>query len=144
MKIINLFVCLFLEGEKIHGTNKFLCPFFKQQLMTFARENLFVLNIFLYFFSAQGESNGDDKFIFMPFIQGEKNPRDKMISLPFFQATVDALRPRESHYVEFFYISFSAQGERIWQDKFKFMPYFTKKKSRGQINFFALFSSNRR
>jgi len=47
-----------------------------------------VLNIFLYFFSAQGESNGDDKYIFMPFIQGEKDPGDKLKFFALFSSNI--------------------------------------------------------
>src|SRR6056300_293478 len=103
MKIINLFVCLFFEEEKIHGTNKFLCPFFKQQLMPFARGNLITLNFFIFLLAHKEKEFGKIN-LNLCLILRRKNPGDKLISLPFFRATGDDLRPRESLLVEYFFI----------------------------------------
>jgi len=86
MNWINLFLSLFFKEKKIQGTNLFLCPFSKQQLMTFARENLFMLNFFI-FLLAHMEKDMDRINLFLSL-------------------------------------------------------FLRRKKSRGQINFFALFSSN--
>src|SRR6056300_237610 len=141
MNLINLFLSLFFKEKKIQGTNLFLCPFSKQQLITFARENLSMLNLFYISFSAQGERNGQDKFIFKPFFFKEKKIKGTNLFLcPFSKQQLMTFARENLFMLNFFtfllahkekdmdrinlFLSLFFSGEKNPGDKFISLPLF--------------------
>src|SRR6056300_1371937 len=137
MNWINLFLSLFFKEKKIQGTNLFLCPFSKQQLMTFARENLFMLIFFTFLLAhKEKEMNWINLFLSL-FFKEKKIQGTNLFLCPFSKQQLMTFARENLSMLNLFYISFSAQGERNGKDKFIFKPFFfRRKKTRGQIYFF--------